>query len=146
MTSREKLLTALDHRPGPVPIDFGATAVSGMHVSVVAALREHYGLGRRPVKVCEPYQMLGLIEDDLAAAIGIDTVGVVGTATLFGYRNEGWKEWRTPWGQDVLVGEGFRTTTVGNGDVLIYPGGDMQAPPSGRMPTGGILFVAHIRK
>lgn len=146
MTSREKVLTALDHRPGPVPIDFGATAVSGMHVSVVAALRDHYGLDRRPVKVCEPYQMLGLIEDDLAAAIGIDTAGVVGTSTLFGYRNEGWKAWRTPWGQEVLVGEGFRTTTAENDDVLIYPEGDTAAPPSGRMPTGGYFFDTIIRQ
>ena len=30
-------------------------------VTVVAALRAHYGLEQRPVKVCEPYQMLGLV-------------------------------------------------------------------------------------
>ena len=57
-------------------MDFGSTAVTGMHCGCVAALRAYYGLEKRPVKVCEPYQMLGLIEDDLLDAIGVDTVGV----------------------------------------------------------------------
>ena len=48
MTSRERLRKTLDHeRPDRVPIDFGSTAVTGVHVSCVAALREHYGLERR---------------------------------------------------------------------------------------------------
>ena len=60
-----------DHRqPDRVPIDFGSTAVTGIHVSCVAALRDHYGLEKRPVKVHEPYQMLGLIDEDLKQALG----------------------------------------------------------------------------
>ena len=64
---RRRVLDAINHRtPDQTPVDFGSSAVTGMHVSCVAALREHYGLEPRLVKVCEPYQMLGLIEDDLA--------------------------------------------------------------------------------
>jgi hypothetical protein len=44
MTAREKALKSLNHEAGPVPIDLGATAVTGMHCSTVAALRDHYGL------------------------------------------------------------------------------------------------------
>ena len=40
-----------------MPIDLGGTGVSGIHASVVAALRDRYGLEKRPVKVSEPYQM-----------------------------------------------------------------------------------------
>ncbi len=65
MTSREKIRKSLGHESGPVPMDFGATAVSGMHCSCVAGLRDHYGLEERPVKIHEPYQMLGLMEGDL---------------------------------------------------------------------------------
>jgi len=54
MTHREKLQRALNHEAGPVPMDFGGTAVTGIHVSVVAALRDYYGLEKRPVKVIEP--------------------------------------------------------------------------------------------
>ena len=69
MKSREKLTRALNHQDGPVPVDFGGTAVTGMHVSCVAALREHYGLEKHPVTVIEPYQMLGWVEDDLKTAM-----------------------------------------------------------------------------
>ncbi len=66
---RTRLAAALRHQePDRVPIDFGSTSVTGIHVSCVAALRDYYGLEKRPVKIREPYQMLGLIEDDLREA------------------------------------------------------------------------------
>ncbi len=65
MCARKRVLDALNHRqPDRVPLDIGATMCSGMHVSCVAALRDFYGLEKRPVKVHEPFQMLGLIEED----------------------------------------------------------------------------------
>lgn len=147
MTSRERVLAALNHRqPDQVPMDFGSTAVTGMHVQAIAGLREHFGLERRPVKVIEPYQMLGEVEDDLARAIGVDVAGVTPRNTLFGFANENWGEWRTPFGQTVLVPEAFRTTIDTNGDVLIYPQGDTTAPPSGRMPVGGFFFDTIVRQ
>ncbi len=45
-------------------MDFGSTAVTGIHVVIVEKLREYYGLEKRPVKVIEPYQMLGEIDPD----------------------------------------------------------------------------------
>ena len=108
MTSREKVRRSLNHQSGPVAVDFGSTGLTGMHVSCVAALREHYGLPQHPVKVWEPFQMLGEIEDDLARMLGSHCVGANGRGTMFGFANEGWHEWRAPWGQVVLVPEGFR--------------------------------------
>ena len=35
--------------------------ISGIHCSVVEELRNYYGLEKRPVKVYDPYQMLGYI-------------------------------------------------------------------------------------
>lgn len=147
MTSKERVLASLAHRePDRVPIDFGSTGVTGIHVSCVAALRDHYGLERRPVKVHEPYQMLGLVEEDLKQAMGLDVDGVFRRKTLFGFPAEDWKEWRTHQELDVLVPGGFNTTTAENGDTLIYPEGDMAAPPSGRMPRGGYFFDTIIRQ
>jgi len=147
MTSRERVLTALAHRePDGVPIDFGGTAVTGIHVSCVAALRDHYGLEKRPVKIHEPYQMLGWVDDDLKAAMGIDVEGVLPYKTLFGFANENWKPWRTEWGQDVLVPGNFNITVDANGDTLIYPEGDTSVPPSGRMPKGFYFFDSIIRQ
>ncbi|MFO1452007.1 MAG: uroporphyrinogen decarboxylase family protein [Opitutaceae bacterium] len=146
MTSKEKVMRALRHEPGPVPVDFGSTGVTGIHVSCVAALREHYGLPRHPVRVCEPFQMLGEIEDDLADALGSDCTGVGGRTTMFGFPNEGWHEWRTPWGQLVMVPEGFRVRSDGGGDQYLFPQGDVDVPPSGHMPASGYFFDAIIRQ
>jgi len=147
MTSKERVLAAIGHRPPDrVPIDFGSTAVSGIHVSCVAALRDYYGLERRPVKVHEPGQMLGLVEEDLKQAMGIDVDGVFRRKTKFGFPAEDWKLWRTHQRLEVLVPGGFNTTTDAGGDTLIYPEGDLSAPPSGRMPRNGYFFDAIIRQ
>lgn len=147
MTSKERVQAALSHRqPDAVPIDFGGTAVTGMHVTCVAALRDHYGLEKQPVKVHEPYQMLGWIDDDLADAIGIDVAGAYGPNTMFGFPNTNWRPWKAPFGLDVLVSEHFKTTTDAKGDVFIYPQGDTSVPPSGRMPDGGYFFDTIVRQ
>jgi len=144
--SRERLLTALDHKePDRIPIDFGGTAITGVHASCVAALRDHYGLEKRPVRIHEPYQMLGLVEDDLREAMGLDVVGVFSRNTMFGFPTKNWKCWQFN-GLEVLVPEGFNTTVDANGDTLIYPEGDMTVPPSGRMPRGGYFFDATVRQ
>jgi len=147
MTGKERLIRALDHKePDRIPLDFGGTAVTGMHVSIVLALRDHYGLEKKPVKVHEPYQMLGLIEDDLQRALGIDVEPVYAAETIFGFRNENWKPWRMDNGVEVLVSEHFKTTKDANGDTLIYPKGDPTAPPSGRLPKGGFFFDTIVRQ
>ncbi|MGC2510318.1 MAG: hypothetical protein WA430_07100, partial [Acidobacteriaceae bacterium] len=144
--SRERLITALNHKqPDRIPIDFGGTAVTGLHVSCVAGLREHYGLEKRPVRVHEPFQMLGLIEDDLADAMGIDVVAVFPRNTMFGFPADNWKGWRLN-GLEIEVPGNFNTTVDAKGDTLIYPEGDTSVPPSGRMPQGGYFFDAIVRQ
>jgi hypothetical protein len=116
-----------------------------MHVSCVAALRDHFGLERRPVKVQEPYQMLGQLDEDLKQALDLDVEGVSRRKTMFGFENRDWKPWNLN-GLDVLVPGMFQTTVDANGDTLIYPEGDLAAAPSGRMPKGFHFFDAIIRQ
>jgi len=145
MISREKVLKSLNHEPGPVPIDFGSTAVTGMHCSCVAALRDYYGLERRPVKIHEPYQMLGLVEDDLLDVLGVDTVAPDAVSTFFGFPPEDWKLWTSPWGQKVLVPGKFNVTQDEKG-IYIYPEGDTSIGPSAHMPTASFFFDTIIRQ
>jgi hypothetical protein len=141
VSSRERIHKALTHQtPDRIPVDFGGSTVTGAHVACVQALRDHFGLERRPVRVIEPHQMLGEIADDLAEVLGIDSAGLYPRETLFGFPNDGWREYRTPWGQEVLVPGQFRTAEDGDGGLLIYPQGDTAAPPSARMPAGGFSF------
>jgi hypothetical protein len=147
MTSRERLQAALDHREADrIPVDFNGTAVTGMHVKCVIGLRDHYGLEKRLVKVHEPYQMLGWIDDDLQDVLGLDVEGVYGPDTMFGYRNENWRPWRMDDGTEVLMSGNFQTTKDANGDTLVFPGGDRTAPPSGRLPKNGFFFDTIIRQ
>jgi hypothetical protein len=147
MPGKARLLAALCHQASDgIPIDFGGTAVTGIHVSCVAALRDYYGVERRPVKVHEPYQMLGWIDEDLKQAMGLAVEGLFPHDSLFGIRNEDWKAWRTDQGLEVLVPGAFNVTRDTNGDTLIYPEGDTSAPPSARMPAGGYFFDTIIRQ
>ncbi len=144
--SRKRLAAALNHRqPDRVPIDFGSTMCTGIHASCVDALRDFYGLEKRPVRIHEPFQMLGMIEGDLIQAMGIDVIGVLGRKTKFGFAIDKWKSWEFN-GQEVLVPEGFNVTVDAKGDTLIYPQGDTSAPPSGRMPEGGYFFDCIVRQ
>jgi uroporphyrinogen-III decarboxylase len=147
MTSKERVLAALNHKqPDRIPVDFGSTAVTGIHVKIVGALRAHFGLAGGPVKVHEPYQMLGLVEEDLKRALGVDVDGVFPPETMFGFRNMDWKPFRLDDGTEVLVSDLFRTVKDANGDTLIFPKGDPSAPPSGRLPKDGFFFDTIIRQ
>jgi hypothetical protein len=147
LNSRETIRQALAHQPGRVPIDFSSTPVTGIHVSIVAALREHYGLSGGPLRVMEPGQMLGEVADDLRGAMGVDCVGFIPPRTSYGFPLDApWREWRCPWGQIVLVPEGFRTRTDDEGNVFLFPCGDTSAPASGEMPATGYFFDTIVRQ
>jgi len=148
MTSRERVNMALNHQePDQMPMDFGSTSVTGISASLVSKLRQALGLdSRAPLKVVEPYQMLGEVDDELRKALGIDCVGLGGRKNLFGFENKDWKPWRLFDGTEVLVPGAFNTDPAPNGDILMYPEGDKTAPPSGRMPKGGFYFDAIVRQ
>ncbi len=146
MKSKERVIAALNHRqPDKIPVDFGGTPVTGIHVKIIEELRKHYGLDQHPVKVTEPYQMLGEIEDDLARVLGVDISGLSPKNNMFGFANENWQEFEMPWGQKVLVPGDFNVTKE-NGDLLMYPEGDTSAEPSAKMPESGYFFDAIIRQ
>jgi hypothetical protein len=148
MNSKERVRASISHRqPDKVAVDFGATPVTGIHVMAIENLRKHYELEQKPVRVIEPYQMLGEIEDDLMEILGIDVIGLSPGNNMFGIKNYGeLKEFKTFWGQTVLLPKDFNTTIDENGDLLIYPEGDTSASPSGKMPKTSYFFDAIIRQ
>ncbi|MEX0774234.1 MAG: uroporphyrinogen decarboxylase family protein [Phycisphaeraceae bacterium] len=143
---KQRVLDAVAHRqPDRIPIDFGSSFITGIHCSVVAALRDHFSLEERPVRIIEPYQMLGEVEDDLLDAMDLDVQPIFPPNTIFGFRNENWKPWTTPWKQEVLVSEHFKTVSKSDGQ-YIFPKGDTTAPPSGHMPATSYFFDTIIRQ
>jgi len=147
MTSRERTLQSLSHQnPDRIPLDLGSTAVTGIHALVVEKLRDYFSLEKRPVKVYEPYQMLGEVDNELREALQIDTTGIIGRNNMFGIENSGWKEFKTFWGQVVMLPGKFNTKIDEKGDLLVFPEGDTSVPPSGRMPKASFFFDAIIRQ
>jgi len=147
MTSREILKSTLNHKqPVRIPVDFGSNAVTGIHVLVVEKLRAHFGLEKRPVRVIEPYQMLGELEEDLLGAMGVDVIGLWGKNNMFGIPQENFRPFKTFWGQEILVPEKFNTKIDENGDLVVFPEGDMSVPPSAKMPKASYFFDAIIRQ
>ncbi len=149
MNSRQRVEAALNHQqPDRVPLDLGASAVTGMSVSSVYKLRQALKLDPpgTPVKVTEVYQMLGEIAPDLQEALGVDVVGLGFAESFFGFEFKDWKPWTTFDGTPVLVPGGFNTQPEPNGDILMYPENDRTAPPSGRMPKGGFYFDSIVRQ
>jgi hypothetical protein len=147
-TSRRRLAAALQHKqPERVPTDFGSTAVTGMHVSAVTKLRRAV-LGQKDflVKVIEPYQMLGEIDDELREALDINVVGVTPRKTMFGTQPGDWKPFKLFDGTECLVSGDFIVTPAEDGGWLIYPEGDTTARPSGHMPQTGYFFDAIVRQ
>ncbi len=144
MTSKELLQQTLAHtQPERIVFDMGSNAVTGIHVRALEKLRMYYGLEKRPVRVIEPYQMLGLVEQDLMDAIGIDITGAWGEDNLLGYNNNPpLKLFKTFWGQEVLVSEKFSTVTNDKGELLSFPDGDTSVEASAKMPESGYFFDA----
>jgi len=145
MDFQTNIRKALNFEEGPVPIDLGALPQTGLHCSCVEQLREYYGLVKRPVKIHEPFQMLGWIDQDLREAIGVDVVSAEPIGTMFGVPPTDWKDWKTPWGQDVLI-PGRLELREDRGVVFAYPQGDRSSDPSAVMPGGGYFFDALVRQ
>lgn len=137
----------MNHRkPDRMAVDYGSTPVTGIHVLAIEKLRDYYGLKKEPVKVTEPYQMLGEVGPDLMEVLGADVIGLNPRTNIMGFESGDWKEFRMWWGQEVLVPGKFNTVTASNGDLLLFPEGDMTAPPSARMPSTGYFFDTLIRQ
>ena len=141
MTSRERVLAALDHRePDRVPIDLGGTFVTSIAASAVHRLRRHLGLEEHPVKIFDLMQMLGEVELDLVERLQLDVLPIERPSVAFGLRNESWKPWRLFDGTPVLMPGDFDVQVSPEGDWLLSPGGDTTRPPIARMPKDGFYF------
>lgn len=148
ITSRQRLCKTLNHQPvDRVCVDFGATHVTGISASTLAKLR-YAVLGEKEyrVKIVDPFQMLGEVDEALMDALGIDVMGVLGPRTMFGFENKDWKPFTLFDGTEVLVAGDFNVTPDGHGGWFLHPGGDISAAPSGHMPKGGFYFDAICRQ
>ena len=141
MNSRERLDAVLHHRPADrLCVDFGAGGQTGMGAGAVWRLRKALFGDDSPVKITEPYQMLGEVDEQMRQALGLDVVGIHPRCTMFGFPNEGWKPFTMNDGTPVLVPEKFNYTLDPQGAVMMYAEGDLSCPPCAIMPKTSFFF------
>jgi hypothetical protein len=141
MTSRERVIAAINHRqPDYTPLDLGGCGQTGMSASTVYKLRRVYGLAEHPIRIAEPYQMLGEIEPDLLEKVGADVVPLWNPGTLMGVKSNPVQPWAMSDGTPVLMPRDFQYDVDQKGDIYVYPQGDRSAPYSLHMPAGGYFF------
>lgn len=143
MNSRERVTRTLSHQaPDKTPIDFGATPVSGISASLIYRIKKHFGLlkpGER-IRVSEPYQVLGEIDDQLRDFLGLDVIGIPAPRNMFGFANENWKEWKLFDGTPVWVPEKFNTQPDPDGNIPMWAEDDRSFPPQLDHAQGRLLL------
>ncbi|MCX6879996.1 MAG: methyltransferase [Verrucomicrobia bacterium] len=89
MTSRERILAAIEHRePDRIPIDLGATPSSGISAIAYGRLNRHLGMGQSKTRVYDVVQQLAQPEDAILERFKID---VVDLGRTFNTRDEDWR-------------------------------------------------------
>jgi len=142
MNSRERVKKAIRHQvTDRVPVDMGATAISGIHVSELTRLREKLGLEKKTVKALDPMTLISEVTDDVREALGIDCVGLYTSGDSLGLTSERYKEWMLADGTPVLMREDFAwKKDEETGRIYAYPQGDTTVQPSAFMSSASLYF------
>ncbi|MDR0473398.1 MAG: methyltransferase [Treponema sp.] len=141
MNSRERVLCAISHQqPDYPPLDLGGCGQTGINASTLYLLRKAYGLSEHPIEICEPLQMLGVVEEDLLKKIGADVIPLWNRGNLMGLSDRKTKPWSMPDGTPVLMPENFEYDISDKGGIFVYPCADRSVPCSLHMPAGGSFF------
>lgn len=141
MTSRERVIAAINHRqPDYVAMDLGGCGQTGISASSLYHLRKAYGLDTHPIKICEPFQLLGEVELDLLRKIGADVVPLWNRGNMMGLSNRMEKRWDMGDGTPVLMPDNFEYDVTDSGNTMVYPCGDRSAPYSVQMTANGVFF------
>ena len=95
MTSRERIMAALDHKEQDrVAIDFAGTDCSGIHAIAYKKLRKYLGIEPRPLRLACLLQLLAEGEKEIQDYFHADA------EALFFYPQK-WKTWNSGWGFDM---------------------------------------------
>ncbi len=101
MTSRQRVLAALDHKePDRVPVDLSGHRSSGVSALLYPRLRALLGLPPVAVRIYDPIQQLAIIDTDVLDRFGVDTLEL---GRGFALEGRHWKEWVLPDGNSCLM-------------------------------------------
>jgi len=101
MTSRERILAALEHRETDrIPVDFSGHRSSGIAAIAYPKLRRYLGLPPMPIRVYDIIQQLAIVDDDVLDRFGVDTIEL---GRGFAQDEQSWRPWTLPDGTACFV-------------------------------------------
>jgi uroporphyrinogen decarboxylase len=134
MTSRERILTTLNHRePDRVPVDFSGHRSSGIAPLAYLRLRNALGLKKVPLRVYDPIQQLAIVDEDVLDLLGVDTVEL---GRGFSLNDADWADWVLPDGTPCRMPV-WAIPERGNREWLLCTPNGLSL---GRMPDGSMYF------
>ncbi len=134
MTSRERVLAALDHRETHrVPVDFSGHRSSGIAAIAYPKLRKLLGLPPRPVRVYDVVQQLAIVDQDVLDRFGVDTIEM---GRGFALDEKSWSPWTLPDGTPCFVPAWTRLERQEGRWVIKSQSGRILA----HMPDGALYF------
>lgn len=128
MTPRERVRAALDHRePDAVPIDLGASPVTGISAAAYRDLRTALGL-QGDIRIATGLQ-IAYVDEDVQQALGVDLRRV-------GQLPQSWRPWTFPDGVSGLIDADLRLEQTPDGGNVFHTRENV----SFTMPRDGWFF------
>jgi uroporphyrinogen decarboxylase len=135
MTSRERILAAVDHRqPDRVPVDLGSTPSSGISAIAYGKLKTHLGLVHGATRVYDVVQQLAQPEDEVLDRFCVD-VADIGRA--FNTDETAWRPTVLADGQAAYYPAWFHPEPQPDGSFVART---MDGIDIARMPAGATFF------
>lgn len=109
MTSRERVLAAIEHREADrIPIDLGGFNASTILAEAYFSLLKHLGIDK-PVRIGDSMQFWVLVDEEVIERFNLDVVPCYPLFDGLGCRRSApWKDWTHPRGTPVKITSEFR--------------------------------------
>lgn len=134
LTSRERILAALDHQETDrLPVDCSGHRSSGIAALAYAQLRHYLGLPHKPIRVYDPVQQLAIVDEDVLQWFRVDTIEL---GRAFALEDRHWAEWVLPDGTPCLIPAWIKPEKH-QGEWVVRAA---TGPVIARMPEGCLYF------
>ena len=136
MTSRERILAAIAHKPSDkVPVDLGATPSSGISAIAYSNLLKYLGREDLPVRVYDVVQQLAKPDASILERFGVDVLDI---GYAFDNEPECWHPTILANGDKAFYPKGFSPVKEADGSFSCYD--DEGARKLSKMPEGSTFF------
>lgn len=135
MTSRERVLAAIEHRqPDHVPLDLGGTPSSGISAIAYNNLKKYLGLTGGHTRIYDVVQQVVQPEEELLDRFGVDVLDI---GRMFNEKDEDWYDTELADGSAAEYPIWFHPEKQPDGGYLVH---DKEGTLIAKMPVGATFF------